>query len=221
MSRKRKKKRLDELVPGDLIEAKIVDENLPKDKRLHKFIVLGYSRPKDGSGKRHKICVPSCSFSSKKPKTTTECFIEIDKGVIPKDLFDKETDITLLRIGKPKCVEAYFYDDYVGSLSANPKFWEEICQKVGDFYGLDLSTFSDVCDCKCLEEENIELNYCSQDMYYLTNYKCKDPINGCCKLCSCCGHQFDNVISEFEVCYECNDNSFVIFIEDNDFNYIL
>lgn len=193
MSQKRKIKSLEELEAGDIVNAIITNEDIPTEKRNHRFVILGSSRPKSGGQKRHKICVPACSFSSSFPKVPNEDYIYVERDTIPPGLFDISKDITLLRIGRLLCIEKYQYIEYCGSLKNIQSLWYEIYLKLNAKYGVLLDNFEDVCDCKCLEENALELEYCSQDIYYLLHNKCKDQKTGCIKLCGCCGYNFTNL----------------------------
>lgn len=212
MSQKKKNVKLDDLAPGDIIRALITDEKLPDEKREHCFVVLGYVQPKDPNAKRHRMCVPACSFSSSIPRKENECYVDIEKGVVPVGIFDNETDITLLRLGRPKCVESYQLMGKRGTLIQYSDLWEEVCNKVHTVYGLDMQNFNHVCDCNCLEKNDLNLEYCSQDLYYLSNKKCQDSTAETCKVCSCCGYNFENISCDFEECPVCHDNLYIVFI---------
>lgn len=80
--------------------------------------------------------------------------------------------------------------------------------------GLTITEFEEVCDCDCLEEHDISPQYCSQDQYYLLREKCKDSGVDECKLCSCCGHNFEEVAYEYTKCPVCKDNVYVLFINN-------
>ena len=160
------------------------------------------------------MCVPSCSFSSKIPKKEDECYVFVDQGVIPPGIFDETTEVSLLRLGRPKCIESYQYKEYRGTLTQFPALWQEVCYKVHTIYGLNMENFRQVCDCNCLNENQITLEYCSQDLHYLYSRKCKNPEVPYCKLCSCCGYNFDNMDCTYEKCPNCNDNTYIIHLNN-------
>lgn len=203
----------EDLREGDLIRALITDEKLSKNKREHCFIIFNEHRAKDESKKRHRICIPACSFSSKFPKCENETYIEINTDLVPADLFNEKKENTILRVGKPKCVERYQFKEYKTNLKAYPEFWKELCQKVNEAFPDDLGDFDSVCDCECLVDNEIEAGYCEQDECYIIDEYCP-PESEPKKLCACCCYEFENFNFDFELCPVCCQNSHVIIVDN-------
>jgi len=200
-----------ELKEGDLIRALITDEKINKKNREHCFIIFNPHQIKDDSKKRHRICIPACSFSSKFPKSDNEIYIEIDPNLIPIELFNDRKENTILRIGKPKCVEKYQFREYKTNLKAFPHLWKEICEKVFKSFPEDLGILNSVCDCDCLVNNKIDAGYCEQDIPYLYDQN-SNKICEKIKLCSCCRYKFDTFNYYFEDCPKCKDNTHIIII---------
>jgi len=201
-----------DLKEGDLIRALITDEGLKGKQREHCFIIFNEHKIKDASKKRHRICIPACSLSSKFPKCDGEIYIEINTDLIPPNLFNESKDQTLLRIGRPKCVERYQFKEYRTNLKAYPEFWKEICEKVQVAFPEDLGGFDAVCDCQCLVDNDIDVGYCEQEETYLISKHCEMPHESK-KICSACGFEFNNLHHEFELCQVCCNNNHVIIID--------
>jgi len=203
-----------QLQEGDLIRALITDEKLAKTKRAHCFIIFNTHIVKNESKKRHRICIPACSFSSKIPKNQNEVFIELDPTIVPLDLFNEQKGSTILRIGKPKCIEKYQFIEYRTNLKQYPEFWANICNKVFEYFPEDLGILNTVCDCNCLEDNEIEAGYCEQDEKFIIDRFCLKKGEQQ-KLCSCCGYRFEEFNYDFKICPKCNDNVYIIIIEEN------
>lgn len=214
MPLRKKHMKYEDLKEGDLIRALITDEKLSKNKREHCFIIFNEHRAKDETKKRHRICIPACSFSSKFPKCDDETYIEIDTDLIPPNLFNEQKENTILRVGKPKCVERYQFKEYKTNLKSYPEFWKELCEKVNGAFPEDLGDFDSVCDCQCLVDNEIEAGYCEQDECFLVEEICKEETQPK-KLCSCCGFKFPQFDHKFTICPNCNDNVYIIIIDNN------
>lgn len=199
----------DKLQEGDLVRALITDEGLSDHKREHCFILIGAPQPKHKGKKRHRICIPACSFSSSFPLKEDEQYIDIAKYSIPPTLFNQQKENTILRIAKPKCIEKYQYRGFTLNLKSFPEFWVEICSKVHSFYTGELQILNNTCDCECFKESEIESGFCDQDIDFLQDKYCKCEPSMTCKICSCCGYLFDNLEQSFEICPKCHDNLYV------------
>jgi len=195
-----------DLQEGDLVRALITDEGLPDHKREHSFILISPPHIKDPGKRRHRICIPACSFSSKIPGGQDKHFLDITSFSIPPDLFDEVKENTILRISEPKCIEKYQYRGYKKNLKEYPEFWKAICQIIHEFYSGNLKALKETCDCECFVNNEIIPGYCNQDDAYLQEVICQSDETVTCKICPCCTFQFDNIEHSYELCPRCEGN---------------
>lgn len=206
-------KSYDDLVEGDIIRAKIsISKKKRKGKnicRVHTFIVLNSPQPKS-KGKRHKVCVPACSFSSTYPKGQNQYCIDLNDHNVPKGFFGEKKEKSILRISEPKCLNKFEYEGHINDINSYPGLLNDICNKVDTFFGGKLQEYETICDCECLKNNNVEIEYCEQDHQYLSELNSEALNSTIALVCSCCGNILESEECKFINCSSCNDNIFVI-----------
>ena len=199
------KKKLDEYEPGDVIRGTFYIKNVPKKHREHTLIIINVSQQMQ-RGASHISCVPACSFSSKVPKGDKSPCLDLSNYSIPDDFFDSIKPVTVLRFSEPQCLKAFEVKEFRGNLGDYDNLWGDICNLMNREFPHHVSLMQQVCDCDCLEEQNIQVGYCHQDeqVFSFDNNA----------ICSCCGSAMGDTAVYVE-CSECRNNEFVTIVDKN------
>lgn len=215
MKLKRFKKKIEEYKPGDVIRAIINDKRIKKGNREHCFIIIEYPREKSDT-KKHIVCVPACSFSSKQSKITDNKCLNLEGLDLPENFFGTKKPTSFLRFSEPTCLEKYLIKEYVDNLTSYPKIWKAICELMKENYSEEIGMLESACDCDCLDENNIEVSFCNQDEDFLLTINPEIRNHKNCLVCACC---FEIIESEkgninYILCGNCEDNLYVTYFDN-------
>jgi len=194
-------KKIDEYSPGDVIRGTFYSKKISKEKREHCFIVIDSKKEI-----AHKPCLPACSFSSKPPSDPNIICVDLSTYSIPSDFFKNAKKTSFLRIGEPRCLKAFEIKEHLGNLQDYDNLWENICELIEQKYKDNKYLVERICECDCLESQNISVSYCNEDdaICHLKNIV----------ICSCCRSEISKSAESFINCPYCNDNLFIIILDD-------
>lgn len=211
----RNKKKLEEYVAGDVIRAVINHKKVEKGQREHCFIVLNNPRAKSEK-KQHILCVPSCSFSSKPTMCSDKKCLNLSSYGLPDEFFNKKKDTSYLRFSEPTCLERYQIKEHITNLKSYPKLWQDICELMNQHYGDEIEMLEDACNCSCLDENEIQVTFCTQDEDFLLAINSKIGDHKNCLVCSCCFSiiESDSFGCDFKLCPNCEDNLYVTYVDN-------